>query len=110
MQMQTAAEKQDIDGVLAPVAEDFSGSDGMDRNTLRHFIAISMLGKRDVGVTLGPLDVKMFGDRATVNFTAATSAGSGPFPEQAQIYQVNTGWRLVGGDWKLISATWEPSL
>jgi len=49
-------------------------------------------------------------DRATVNFTLALSGGQGLMPAQGQIYQVQTGWRLEGDDWILLSATWKPTL
>jgi hypothetical protein len=45
-----------------------------------------------------------------VSFTAALTGGPGWLPEQAQVYQVQTGWRLEGNDWKLISAQWKPRL
>ena len=39
-------------------------------------------------------------------------AGGGPgmLPAQVQIYDIETGWRLEGSDWKLITATWKPKL
>ena len=59
---------------------------------------------------LGPLDVKLFDQRATVTFTAALSGGEGLLPDRVQVYDVDTGWRLDGGEWKLISAKWKPQL
>ena len=68
------------------------------------------LRQKSVGVSLGPLDVKMFDNRATVTFTAALTGGPGWLPDQAQVYDVDTGWRMEDGDWKLISAKWKPRL
>ncbi len=109
--MQAAAEARDADELFAPIAEDFGGPGGMDRESFRRFVTLVSLRNEKVGVQLGPMDVKLFGqDRATVRFTAATSGGSGWLPDSAQVYQVETGWRMQDGDWKLISATWDPSL
>lgn len=110
-QMQKAGESHDVAGFMDHVAEDFAGPDGMDRQRLRQFLAVTSLRNRDIGVTLGPLDVKVFGDRATVDFTLGASGGSGAWlPDRAQVYQVRTGWRREGNDWLLLSAQWKPTL
>ncbi len=108
--MVTAAEGHDTDALFEPIAEDFAGSEGMGRTEFRRYVTVMSLRQKSVGVSLGPLDVKMFGDRATVSFTAALTGGPGWLPDQAQVYDVDTGWRLEDGDWKLISAKWKPKL
>jgi hypothetical protein len=108
--MVAAAEAHDTDAIFEPIAEDFSGSEGMDRTEFRRYVTVMSLRQKSVGVSLGPLDVKMFDDRATVAFTAALTGGPGWLPDQAQVYDVETGWRLDDGDWKLISAKWKPKL
>ena len=108
--MVAAAEAHDTDALFEPIAEDFSGSEGMDRTEFRRYVTVMSLRQKSVGVSLGPLDVKMFDDRATVRFTAALTGGPGWLPNQAQVYDVDTGWRLEDGDWKLISAKWKPKL
>ena len=109
-QMQAAAEAKDTDALFDPIAEDFSASGGMDRQAFRRYVVLLGLRNSKIGVTTGPLDVKLLGDRATVAFTAALSGGPGWLPDQAQVYDVDTGWRLEGDDWKLISARWKPRL
>lgn len=108
--MAEAAEKHDTDALFDPIAEDFVGSEGMDRSEFRRYVTVMSLRQKSVGVQLGPLDVKMFGDRATVAFTAALTGGPGWLPDRAQVYEVETGWRMEAGDWKLISAKWKPRL
>lgn len=108
--MQVAAQAKDTDALFEPIAEDFAGEGGMDRKDFRRYVTLVGFRQAKVGASLGPLDVKMFGDRATVTFTAALTGGPGWLPEQAQVYQVQTGWRLEGNDWKLISAQWKPRL
>jgi ketosteroid isomerase-like protein len=108
--MQAAAEARDTDALFAPIAEDFVGSEGMDRQQFRRYVTFSGMRDQHVGVQLGQLDVKLFGDRATVAFTAALTGGASWLPEHAQVYAVDTGWRLESGKWKLISARWKPQL
>ena len=108
--MQAAGESHDVDGLFDPIADDFAGENGMDRRAFHAYIALMSMRDRNIGTTLGPIDVKMFGDRATASFTLAIHGGAGFLPDQAQVYAVQTGWRLQGNDWKLISASWKPQL
>lgn len=108
--METAAEAHDTDALFEPIAEDFSGSEGMDRQAFRRYVTFMGMRSKSVGVQLGPLDVKLFDQRATVSFTAALSGGEGLLPSRVQVYDVDTGWRLEDGEWKLISAKWKPQL
>jgi hypothetical protein len=108
--MQAAGEARDVDALFAPIAEDFAGSEGMDRKAFRQYVTLMSLRSKSVGVTLGPIDVKLYGERASASFTAAIRGGPGFLPDQAQVYAIDTGWRMDGGEWKLISATWKPQL
>lgn len=109
-QMEQAAIKKDTSAFFEFFAEDFSGSDGLDRDNFHRYIQLIWLQHKDIGVQTGPLDVKLMEDRASVDFTVALTGGQGLIPDQGQVYQVQTGWRLDGDDWKLISATWKPVL
>jgi hypothetical protein len=108
--MQAAAEAHDNDALFEPIADDFTGSEGMDRTAFRRYVTFMGMRHKSVGASLGPMDVKLFGDRATVKFTAALTGGAGLLPQQAQVYDVDTAWRLEGADWKLISARWKAAL
>jgi ketosteroid isomerase-like protein len=108
--MEAAAEANDTNALFAPFAEDFVASEGMDRKAFRQYVMLLRLRNAHVSVNLGPLDVKLLGDRATVDFTCALSGGAGLLPSNAQVYDVSTGWRLEGRDWKLISARWTPKM
>jgi hypothetical protein len=108
--MQAAGESGDVDALFKPIAEDFSGSEGMDRTAFRRYVTLMRMSQKSVGVTLGPIDVKILGDRATAKFTATITGGPGFLPDQAQIYDIDTGWRLEGADWKLINARWTAKL
>ncbi|MCX7043602.1 MAG: nuclear transport factor 2 family protein [Gammaproteobacteria bacterium] len=108
--METAAEAHDTDALFEPIADDFAGSEGMDRQAFRRYVTFMGMRSKSVGVQLGPLDVKLYDQRATVSFTAALSGGEGLLPSRVQVYDVDTGWRLDDGEWKLISAKWKPQL
>ncbi|MGH8050328.1 MAG: nuclear transport factor 2 family protein [Arenimonas sp.] len=109
-QLEQAAVKKDASAFFEYFADDFVGSDGLDRENFRRYVQLIWLQHKDVGVQMGPLDVKVMEERATVNFTVALSGGQGLIPDQGRIYTVQTGWRLEGDDWKLISASWKPTL
>lgn len=110
-QLQRDIGARDADAVTSVLAEDFVGNEGMDRRGARQLAAGTFLRYREVGAKLGPLQVEMRGDlHATVRFTAAISGGAGLVPQEGQVYQVATGWRLVDGDWMLTSADWTPAL
>jgi len=109
--MQAAGEKHETSKVMDSVAEDFAGPEGMDRKQFQLFLVGVSMQNRELGTTIGPLDIKIIGERATVAFTLGASGGAGGLlPDRAQIYQVETGWRMDSGDWKLISADWKEKL
>ncbi len=109
--LETAVEARDAGAIEDVLAEDFAGPDGMDRTAARRMAAVTFLRQREVGVAIGPLDVTILDDHATVRFTAALTGGSGGWmPESGSLYRVETGWRRDGGDWLLTSARWERDL
>lgn len=114
--LQTAIEAHDVGGMKKVLADDFVGTDGLDRTGATRLAQVMFLQHRDVGASLGPLRMALSPsnaspDHATVHFTAALTGGSGnALPDAARLYEVETGWRLEGGDWRLTSATWTPQL
>jgi hypothetical protein len=96
-----------LDDVLA---DDFIGPGGLDRSGARRMAQAMFLRYRDVGVTLGPLDVDVREQHASVRFTAALTGGAGMLPDSGQVYDVETGWRLDDGEWRLVNASWKPRL
>ncbi|MCL1498840.1 hypothetical protein A7D16_05970 [Xanthomonas nasturtii] len=109
-QMHQAIEAREIGDAMAPVADDFVGENGLDAAGLRRLMQLQMLGNQQIGVTMGPVEVELRGETATLRFTALLTGGSGRWvPDQAQTYQVTTGWRLRDGDWQLYHAQWAPT-
>lgn len=109
--MQAAIEARDAGALLEPVADDFGGDQGLDRQALSKLVRVQFLRHRDIGATLGPLGVDLQSDRARVSFTVVLTGDSGGLlPESGQIYEVSTGWRRDDGEWRLIQADWSPRL
>lgn len=110
--LQAAIDARDAGAIEEVLAEDFVGNEGMDRQGARRLAAGTFLRYRAIGARLGPVRIDLQGEhRATAGFTALVSGGDGNLlPERGQVYQVTTGWRLDDGDWRIVSATWEPEL
>lgn len=110
--MQAAMESRDVGDVTAVLAEDFVGNDGLDRRGARQLAAAMFLRHRDIAVRFGPVQVDMRGQGdAIARFTALATGGSGGLlPDSGQVFDVETGWRLVDGQWRLLTANWKPRL
>lgn len=107
--LQAAIAAREVGEMKQILAEDFVGSDGLDREGAARLAQVMFLRHRDVGVSLGPLEVELHERHATVRFNAALTGGSGaPLPDAARLYDVETGWRLEGNEWHLTSASWTP--
>lgn len=93
------------------LAPDFIGNGGLDRDGARRLAAGLVLRHRKTGVSIGPLQVELAQDHATVRTTALLRGGSGGMlPDSAQAYEVQSGWRLEDGEWMLASLRWQPML
>lgn len=110
--LQEAVEARDPGAIRRLLSEDFIGPGGMDREQAVRTAQVAFLRHRQVGATVaGPLQVALRERDATVSFEVALTGGSGRLlPEAARLYSVETGWRLEDGDWRLLSASWEPRL
>ena len=107
--MQAALEERRAGDFMDGVAADFAGNDGMDRAALQQVVRAQVLANARIGLTLGPAEVALVDDRATVRFSAVASGGGGRIvPERAQAWDVTSGWRDEGGDWRLYYAEWQP--
>jgi hypothetical protein len=113
--MQKAGEAHDVDGVIAPIADDFVGSGDdvggeiLDRKSFRRYLTLVQMREGGaIHATIGPITIEMQGtNRATATFTAVFTGGAGLLPDDGQIEHVRTGWRLDGSTWELISAEWK---
>lgn len=109
-EVRESIEQRDPAALRRHLAEDFVGPGGMDREQARRTAALYLMAHQSVGVTLGPLDIELSEPHATVRFSAALTGGSGRLlPDTGNLYQVETGWRLEGDDWRITSARWTPA-
>jgi hypothetical protein len=110
-QMEAAAGDREPRTFMDAVAEDFSGSGGMDRAALHNLLRMQFLANASVGATTGPVSIDMHGDKATVDFSVVLTGGDGRvLPDRVQSYEVTSGWRLQDGEWKVYVAEWKPIL
>lgn len=103
--LQESIERRDAASMQDLLAEDFVGPDGIDRGGARRLAQAMHLRHRHIAVALGPMEVELQSRHATVAFTAMLTGGSGGLlPESGRLYNVRTGWRLEGDEWRLTSA------
>ena len=111
MSLQASVEERDVSAIQETLASDFVGHDGMDREGAGRLARLMFLRHRDIGATLGPPRISIQNEHATVRFTAALTGGAGGImPDAATVHDVETAWRMEGGEWRLISAQWTPRL
>lgn len=110
--MQQALEQRHPRDFMAHVADDFVGNDGVyDRQQLHNLLRLQVLRNDKIGVTLGAIDVKLSGDRATADLTATFTGGSGgSLLARGAIYTFRSSWKRAGGDWQCYNASWQQKL
>lgn len=109
--LQTAGEERDVSDFMAHVAEDFVGNNGeYDRVGLDRLLRMVSLRHQSIRVVKSGIEIEMHGDRAVVRMRILVTGGSGGLiPESGQLFDTESAWRFVDGDWMLGSAAWKPS-
>lgn len=108
--LQESIERRDAASMQDLLAEDFVGPDGIDRDGAWRLAQAMYLRHRNIAITLGPMEIDMQPEHATVAFTAMLTGGSGGFlPDSGRLYDVRTGWRREGDEWQLTSAQTDAS-
>lgn len=106
--LRESIERRDAASMQDLLAGDFVGPDGIDRDGARRLAQAIYLRHRNIAIALGPMEIDLQQDHATVEFTAMLTGGSGSLlPDSGRLYNVRTGWRLDGDEWKLTSAQTE---
>lgn len=110
--MQVAMEEGKPADFMHHVADDFTGAQGgLDRPGLHNLLRGQVLSNARIGVSLGPVDVELHGDRATVQLTATFTGGNARWlPERGAVYRIVSGWRKQSGRWLCVNARWEQVL
>jgi hypothetical protein len=108
-QMQADLEAGDARAFMGAVAEDFVGTGGIDRAALQQGVRAQVLAHRRIGITTGPVDVRLHGEQASTEFSVITTGGAGGLlPDSARTWQVSAGWRQEQGQWRLYHLDWKP--
>lgn len=104
-----AARGNDSGGVLAIVADDFTGNAGaLDRRGVQRLLAWRALRQDRTGVLVGPITFAARGDRIVATFNLVLTGGrrGSVLPADTTIYRMVTAWRGEGGRWICYSADW----
>ena len=105
-QMQQGMEQREAARVIEPLAEDFLGNGGMDRQAVERLLRAQLLLNQRIEVVLGPVDVRIDGHNAQADFSVVLAGGNGRLFERGRIHQVSTHWREQNGQWQLYRAQW----
>ncbi len=105
-EMEAAIESGKSGDFIDRLSSDFSGQDGMDARQLRATLLALSMRHEKLGVTLGPITVKLFGERATVAVEVLATGGSW-MPQTGQMFNIESSWKRVDGDWVCFAASWK---
>jgi len=110
--MEQAMEARDPRSFMSHITEDFVGNEAeFDRSALANLVRIEVLRNDSIGVTLGPIEIEMQGDRAKAQVLATFTGGNGNLlPEHGSIYAITSSWKRQASEWRCYSATWKQEL
>jgi len=105
------AEAGKASDTVEALTDDFDGDAGqLDKKALANLVRFYALRGQSIHVLMGPTTVEPRGERIVATFTVTLTAGAGVLPDNAGAYQVETGWRKEGGEWRCFTASWKKSL
>ena len=109
--METEIESGERLNFMSHVSEDFRGQGGaMGRDELRAYVVLQFNRYKNLEARLFPISVTPISEtEANADFKALLTGGPGWIPEDGQLYEINTHWRLEDDDWRLVAAYWEPA-
>lgn len=105
--LQEALEARNSDAVMARLTDDFVAGEAMRRDDVRRFLVVQFLRNQRIGATLGPVAIRIDGERAETRFKVLMTGGEGWLPQRAEGYEVEAGWRAEGAGWKLEWLRWQ---
>ncbi len=108
--MEIAAEEGEHFDFMEYVADPFDGQfEAMDRRGFHRFMIFQINQNRRLRAQFFPIHVRETADKqATADFNILITGGGGLFPEQGQLFKVETHWVNDGGQWLLSVANWTP--
>lgn len=106
--LQQAGEQRRFDDLLAHVAEDFAGpAQAPTRRELERFLRLLALRVREVHVTRLGTEIQLHeGQRATARLTVLLRSDAGGLLPEAREVVIDSAWKVDGGDWVMIRASW----
>lgn len=109
--MEIAGETRDVGDFMERVSSDFVGnSSEFDRSGLERLLRMVSLRHQEISVVRTGIEIEMHGERALVRMQILVTGGSGGLiPEQGQLFDTESAWRFVDGEWQLGSASWKPA-
>ncbi|MCG6975384.1 MAG: hypothetical protein LJE56_03120 [Acidiferrobacterales bacterium] len=108
-EIETAVQNRQTQPVLKHLAEGFRGPQDMNVRQVRQLMAAHYFRNRNINVVLAGMRIQINGIDASVNFNAVVTGGAGTLPDQLQYYDVETVWRKMDDDWRIIRADWSPA-
>ena len=108
-EMESAVQNRQTQPVLKHLSSDFRGPHDMTVRQVRQLMAAHYFRNQNINVVLAGLRIEINGINATVRFNAAITGGAGMLPERLQYYDIDTRWRKLDGDWRVIRADWVPA-
>jgi len=109
-EMETHIEAGERRPFMDYLAEEFSGQHGsLNRDQVRALMIMQLNRYQRLQGRLFPIRVQPAGeDAATAHFRALVTGGPNWFPESGQVFEFETHWRRIDGDWRLTAANWDP--
>lgn len=109
--LETAGETRDVGDFMDSVGDDFRGnSDEFDRRGLERLLRMVAMRHQSISVVRSGVKIEMHDDRAVVRMQILVTGGSGGLiPDSGQLFDTESAWRFVDGQWQLGSATWRPA-
>lgn len=108
--LETAGEERQVGDFMDHVAEDFAGNAAeYDRTGLQNLLRMVALQHQRISVVTSGMQIEMHGDRALVRMRILVTGGGGLIPDSGQLFDTESGWRFVDGEWQLGSASWKPA-
>jgi hypothetical protein len=105
------AEEGEAGATVEALTDDFDGNSGqLDKRALASLVRVFSLRGQKIHALMGPVNVEPRGERMVATFTVTLTAGTGVLPDDAGAYQVETGWRKEGGEWRCFVAGWKRAL
>lgn len=109
-QMEAEIEEGERAAFLGHFSEDFEGQGGViNRDRVTAMVIFQLNRYKNLQAQLFPIRVKETGEAtAQADFRALVTGGQGLLPENGQVFDFVTRWRLVDDEWFIYAAEWGP--